>query len=146
MGGPHVELEELIRKLAAMSPADIREVADAVASHLDSPAAEVAWWQATLAIDGALRRHGRSRTAARAGFDASRAVLSAADRAGISLPDDEVTSAARAARELARGLVAGEPAGPAVTYLMTSWSAVLGTVDLRDDRFRTGWGRAVVSG
>ena len=127
-----MELDELIRKLAAMSSADIRDVAGAVATRVDSPAAEVAWWQATLAIDNALRRYGRSRSAAQAGYDASRAVLHAAGRAGIALPDAEVTSAARAARDLARGLVAGEPADHAVTYLLASWSSVLGGADPGD--------------
>lgn len=121
-----MELEELIARLAGMSSTDIRRVAGRLAANLDSPAAEVAWWQATLAIDETLRRHGRSRTAARAGHDATRAVVGAADRAGIALPDTSVTCTARAARGLARGLVAGEPAVPALTHLLDGWGSLLG--------------------
>lgn len=121
-----MELDELMGRLSAMSSDDIRGVAGALAAQMDSPAAEVAWCQATLTIDGVLRRAGRSRVAARAGHDASRAVLAAAEGAGIPLPDAEVTCAARAACQLARGVVAGEPASPALSHLLGGWSGPLG--------------------
>ena len=53
-------------------------------------------------------------------------MLRAAETQGISLPDDEVTHVARAAAEVARGIVAGTEAEVEVKTLLTSWPALVG--------------------
>jgi hypothetical protein len=98
-----------------------------VALALDSDALcdEVDWWRATIAIDRVVRHGRRTRQAARAAQDAHRAVEDAAIRAGIGLPDRDVTRVARAAADVARGLAAGPPARPVVRLLLEYWAPVL---------------------
>jgi hypothetical protein len=52
-------------------------------------------------------------------------VQQAAATAGVALPDDDVTAVARAAAEVARGLVAGEAARQATATLLVCWRPVL---------------------
>jgi hypothetical protein len=97
-----------------------------IAASLDAETLtdEVDWWRATIAIDKVLRHSRCSRQAARAANDATRAVQEAASRAGIPLPDSEVTRVARAAADVARGLAAGAPARPIVRLLLEHWEPV----------------------
>jgi hypothetical protein len=120
-----VEIKSFTAALGRMSAADLQEVAGALHAHSVSAADEVDAWRVTLTIDRALRRAHRARVAARAASDASHAVLRAAEAQGIALPDAEVTQVARAAAELARGMVAGPEAADEVTVLLGSWSPVL---------------------
>jgi hypothetical protein len=110
---------EFIDGLRAMTGDDLLRVA----ASLDSDAIcdEVDWWRATIAIDKVLRHHHCTRRAARAATDAAHAVQDAADRAGIPLPDAQVTRVARAAAEVARGLSAGASARPIVGLLLEYW-------------------------
>ncbi len=102
-----------------MSGDELRQVAASL--DAEQICDEVDWWRATIAIDKVLRRTRCTRRAARAAADASRAVQDAADRAGIDLPDAEVTRVARAAAEVARGLAAGSPARTVVGMLLEHW-------------------------
>jgi hypothetical protein len=92
---------ETLRQLDALSIGAAADELDAAAS---SAAGEVSWWRATVEIDRQLRAHHASRSGARAAHQAASAVLSAAARCGIALPDDRVTAVARAAADIARGL------------------------------------------
>jgi len=114
-----------VTALHAMSGADLR----AVAASLDAERLcdEVDWWRATIAIDKLLRRTHCTRRAARAATDAAHAVQDAAGRAGIPLPDGDVTRVARAAAEVARGLAAGSPARPVVGILLEHWDGIVTT-------------------
>jgi hypothetical protein len=85
---------------------------------------EVDWWRATIAIDKVLRHSGQRRHAAHAAGDAAHAVQTAARRAGIALPDDDVTRVARAAADVARGLAAGPAARPVVRLLLEHWVVI----------------------
>ena len=69
---------------------------------------EVDAWHATIAIDRALRHSHRTRLsgARRVGRGADGAARRDAD--GMALPDPDVTHVARAAAEIARGMVAGD--------------------------------------
>jgi len=69
-----------------------------------------------------LRRTHRTRDAARAASTVTHMVLQIAAAQGIHLPDEEVTHVARAAAEVARGLVAGEEAHGEVSVLLVDWS------------------------
>ena len=86
---------------------------------------EVDWWRATIAIDKVLRPSRCTRRAARVAADAAHAVQGSAARGGMILPDPEVTRVARAAGDVARGLVAGRPARPIVRLLLEHWSPVV---------------------
>ena len=109
--------------LRAMSADDLHRVAASLdAEHICD---EVDWWRATIAIDKLLRRTHGSRRAARAATDAAKAVQEAAGRAGIPLPDDDVTRVARAAADVARGLAAGSPARPVVGLLLEHWDELV---------------------
>lgn len=107
-----------------------REAILAVAAHLvqerATTAGEVAWWEDTLAVQGILRTHRASRSAARAAHEACAAVQHAARRNGMALPHEGVTMVARAAGEVARALVAeavsGEAAVAVTDRLMAPFS------------------------
>jgi len=105
--------------LARLTVDDIR----AIARSLDADTAgdEVDAWRATIAIDRALRHAHRSRQAARAAWDAAQVVQRAAIAQGVELPDVDVTHVARAAAEVARGLVAGDDVAVEVSKLLLHW-------------------------
>ncbi|HEX6310437.1 MAG TPA: hypothetical protein VF152_02285 [Acidimicrobiia bacterium] len=121
-----MDLKDLTTALSRMTVADIHCVGAALDAHGASAAGEVDAWRVTLTIDRALRRGHRTRVAAHAASDASHAVLRAAEGQGIALPDAEVTHVARAAAELARGLVAGDAAADEVRLLLDSWAPLVG--------------------
>ena len=102
---------------------DIHRVATSLAS--DTVGDEVDAWQATIAIDRALRHSHRTRLAARAAWDAAQAVQRAAESEGMALPDVDVTHVARAAAEIARGMVAGDDVAAEVHQLLQHWFPVL---------------------
>jgi len=116
------DAEHFIETLRALSGPELR----AIALSLDSEALtdEVDWWRATIAIDKLLRHIRHTRQAARAATQAVHAVQEAAIDAGIVLPDADVTRVARAAADVARGLVAGTPARPVVRLLLEHWTVV----------------------
>lgn len=90
---------------------DIARVAAELRSDLSSAEGEVAWWRATIAVSGLLRRTHRTREASMAAHRAACAVVGAARIAGMGDERrDEVTQVARAAAEVARALVAGDGA------------------------------------
>ena len=102
---------------------DIHSVARSLAN--DTVGDEVDAWQATIAIDRALRHTHRTRLAARAAWDAAQAVQRIAESEGLELPNIDVTHVARAAAEIARGLVAGDEVAAEVQQLLQHWFPVL---------------------
>lgn len=89
-----------------------------------SPDDDVAWWEATTALNRALRRQGTGRQAAMAAHRASQAVLAAASRTGLALTPD-IMAVARSAGEAARVLVAGDMNTTGAGYLARGWEALL---------------------
>ena len=86
---------------------DIHRVATSLAS--DTVGDEVDAWHATIAIDRALRHSHRTRHGRDAPRGTPRRPCSAPPRtSGMELPDVDVTHVARAAAEIARGMVAGD--------------------------------------
>jgi hypothetical protein len=116
------EAARFIKLLHDLSESDLRSIARSLSS--DAVTDEVDWWRATIAIDKVLRHVRLTRQAAHAASDAAHAVQEAASHAGIELPDDDVTHVARAAADIARGLVAGTPARPVVRLLLEHWTTV----------------------
>jgi hypothetical protein len=114
--------ERFLSTLRALTGDDLRRIAGSLEGELLTD--EVDWWRATIAIDKVLRHTRRTRQAARAAGDAVRAVQDAAVRAGVAIPDGDVTRVARAAADVARGLAAGPPARPIVRLLMEHWEPV----------------------
>jgi hypothetical protein len=114
-----MELEPFIDALERLTAADLTATARDLDAAYASAAGEVAWWQATVEIERAVRRRHCGREATLAAHRASLAVLAAAAHAGVALPDGRVTLVARAAADVARGLVAGE--GEPVGVLLREW-------------------------
>ena len=96
------------RALSELTVDDIRWIAQDLAAASMSPADEVAVTRSVLVIEHALRRTHRLPNAATAGLAAATAVQDVAERARVALPDRDVTRVARAAAQLARGLVLGD--------------------------------------
>ena len=105
--------------LANLTVDDIRVIARSL--EADTAGDEVDAWRATIAIDRALRHTHQSRHAAKAAWDAAQTVQRAAIAQGVDLPDPDVTHVARAAAEVARGLVAGDEVAPEVSRLLLHW-------------------------
>jgi hypothetical protein len=116
---PEPAADDFIDGLRTLTGDDLLRVAAALDS--DAICDEVDWWRATIAIDKVLRHQHCTRRAARVATDAAHAVQAAAGRAGIPLPDAQVTRVARAAAEVARGLSAGASARPVVGMLLEYW-------------------------
>jgi hypothetical protein len=117
-----MDLTEFHASLRQLTVDDIRHVARSLAS--DTAGDEVDAWHATIAIDRALRHSHRTRHAARAAWDAAQIVQRAADEHGVDLPDIDVTHVARAAAEVARGMVAGDECVFEVAQLLQHWFPV----------------------
>jgi hypothetical protein len=98
---------------------DIRSIARSL--EADTAGDEVDAWRATIAIDRALRHSHRSRQAAKGAWDAAQVVQRAAVAQGVELPDPDVTHVARAAAEVARGLIAGDDVAAEVSRLLLHW-------------------------
>jgi hypothetical protein len=113
------------RALEQLTADDMHHVAATLGAHSDSAAEEVEAWRVTLTIDRVLRRTHQTRVAARAASTVTHTVLKVAAREGITLPDAEVTHLARAAAEVARGLVAGDEVTNEVQTLLVDWSPVV---------------------
>ena len=110
-------------RLQRLTGAQLASVVRRVAGTRSTAAADVDWWQATVAVSVELRRLRRSRAAASASLQASAAVLTAP--ASSDVPRDGLVHAARAAGDIARSLVAGGPPS-ALTILGRGWEDVLG--------------------
>jgi hypothetical protein len=107
-----VDVSAFEKALAGLTVDDIRAIASDLAGVCNSTADEVASTRATLVIEQTLRRSHRLQNAAAAALSAATAVQDVAHRADLALPDDDVTRVARAAAQVARGLIAGD--GPGV--------------------------------
>jgi hypothetical protein len=102
-----VTTEAFNERLATLDGTSIARIAADLRSDLQTPDGELAWWRATIAVSGALRREKRTRLASMAAHHAAAAVVAAAQRAGFGEDRwSEVTAVARAAAEVARALVA----------------------------------------
>jgi hypothetical protein len=113
------------RALEHLTADDVHRIAATLNAHAESAADEVEAWRVTLTIDRVLRRTHQTRVAARAASTVTHTVLKVAAGQGIHLPDAEVTHVARAAAEVARGLVAGAEVRTEVETLLVDWSPVV---------------------
>ena len=88
------------------------------------PDDDVAWWEATLALNRTVRHAGTGPQAAMAAHLAAQAVLAAATRSGLGLNPD-VAAVARSAGEAARVLAAGDLNTTGAGYLIRGWEDIL---------------------
>jgi hypothetical protein len=102
---------------------DVRAIAEDLAQANSSPADDIATTRSVLVIEQSLRRTHRVSNAAAAALVAATAVQDVAVRAHIQMPDPGVTRVARAAAQLARGLVVCDSPGVdnAVRCLGRGW-------------------------
>ena len=122
-----MDVGEFSRALECLTAEDVHRIAAMLTNnHSDNAADEVEAWRVTLTIDRVLRRTHRTRLAARAASSITHTVLQIAAAQGIRLPDEEVTHVARAAAEVARGLVAGDDVRAEVGTLLVDWAPVVG--------------------
>ena len=122
-----MDVGEFSRALESLTAEDIHRIAATLTSnHSENAADEVEAWRVTLTIDRVLRRTHRTRLAARAASSITHTVLQIAAAQGIRLPDEEVTHVARAAAEVARGLIAGDEVRAEVGALLVDWSPLAG--------------------
>jgi len=119
-------LTEFHAALRRLTVDDIHGIARSLAS--DTAGDEVDAWHATIAIDRALRHSHRTRHAAHAARDAAQAVQRVAEENSVELPDVDVTHVARAAAEVARGMVAGDDVVVEVNQLLQHWFPVFARV------------------
>ena len=121
-----MDVGEFSRALESLTAEDVHRIAATLTNnHSDNAADEVEAWRVTLTIDRVLRRTHRTRLAARAASSITHTVLQIAAAQGIRLPDEEVTHVARAAAEVARGLVAGDDVRAEVGTLLVDWSPLV---------------------
>jgi hypothetical protein len=121
-----MDVGEFSRALERLTAEDVHRIAATLTNnHSDNAADEVEAWRVTLTIDRVLRRTHRTRLAARAASSITHTVLQIAAAQGIRLPDEEVTHVARAAAEVARGLIAGDDVRAEVGTLLVDWSPLV---------------------
>ena len=97
--------------LTDLSLDDVRSIAFDLHAACTSTADEIANTRAMLMIEQTLRRTRRLHDAAMASLAAATKVQQVAERAHVDLPDDDVTRVARAAAQIARGMVVGDHPG-----------------------------------
>lgn len=110
---------EFAEALSRLTPDDVHVIARSLES--DTAGDEVDAWRATIAIDRALRHTHRTREAAHAAWEAAQIVQRTAAAQGMELPDSDVTHVARAAAEVARGLVAAHGVESEMSRLLMHW-------------------------
>jgi hypothetical protein len=120
-----MNVEDFTHALERMTAQDLDRVSHEIEARHACVADDLTWWEATVDIDRALKMLHRRRQAAMAAHDAGRAVQHAAAAEGVPVHDAQVTRVARAAAEVARGLVAGPMADVAVQPLLGSFAPLL---------------------
>jgi hypothetical protein len=127
-----VELVAFGRALGELTVDDIRSIALDLNDAIVSTADEIAATRAVLVIEQTLRRTHRLQRAAQAALVAATTVQDVAKRARVALPDQDVTRVARAAAQIARGLVVADvaPVDDALRCLGKGWKRMPGCADL----------------
>jgi hypothetical protein len=120
-----VDLVRFARALRDLTADDIRQISADLVVLVGSPADEVVATKAVLAIEQSLHRLHRSSQGGLASHVVAQSVLAAAERSGMTLPDDDVTRVARSAAMIARALIAGLVAEDAVKFLTGGWRSIL---------------------
>jgi hypothetical protein len=121
---PRISAIRFARSLLQLSRPRIERQAADLEIRRSAAEDDVAWWEATMALNRSLRRQGVGHEAAMAAHLASQAVFAAANRSGLALGPD-VTALARSEGEAARALVAGNLDATGAGYLTRDWQDFL---------------------
>ena len=122
--GQGISALRFTQSLLHLSRARIELHAAGLKARRSSPDDDVAWWEATLALNRTLRHGGTGPHVAMAAHLAAQAVLAAATRTGLGLNPD-VAAVARSAGEAARVLAAGDLNTTGAGYLIRGWEDIL---------------------
>lgn len=122
--GQGISALRFTQSLLHLSRARIELHAAGLKARRSSRDDDVAWWEATLALNRTLRHGGTGPQAAMAAHLAAQAVLAAATRTGLGLNPD-VAAVARSAGEAARVLAAGDLNATAAAHLTRGWEDIL---------------------
>jgi hypothetical protein len=122
--GKGISALRFTQSLLHLSRVRIELHAAGLKARRSSPDDDVAWWEATLALNRTLRHGGTGPQAAMAAHLAAQAVLAAATRTGLGLNPD-VAAVARSAGEAARVLAAGDLNATGAGYLTRGWEDIL---------------------
>lgn len=122
--GQGISALRFTQSLLHLSRARIELHAAGLKARRSSADDDVAWWEATLALNRTLRHGGTGPQAAMAAHLAAQAVLAAATRTGLGLNPD-VAAVARSAGEAARVLAAGDLNITSAGYLTRGWEDIL---------------------
>ena len=116
--------------MSGLTVDDIRKISFDLSSAVSSTADEIATTRAVLMIEQTLRRTHRLHNAATAALAVATAVQDVAHKERVALPDPDVTRVARAAAQLARGMVALDNPGieEALRCLTRGWALLPGHV------------------
>ena len=115
-------LRRFLEAVGRLSRAAIRGSAAAIRRCSGSETGDdLLWWNATMVVDDTLRGEAHVVEAAAAAQRASDAVIEAARASGLGPDDPDVAVLVRRAKEVARGLVAGEGASDATAWLVSCW-------------------------
>ena len=106
-----MDVEVFGSALTVLTVDDVRSIASDLHETRMSTADEIASTRAVLIIEHTLRHTRRLHDAALASLAAATKVQEIAVRENIALPDRDVTCVARAAAQLARGMVVGDHPG-----------------------------------
>ena len=128
-----MDVEGFGSALTGLTVDDIRSIASDLHAVRMSTADEVAGTRAMLIIEQTLRHTHRLHDAAIAAFATATKVQEVAARADVELPDTDVTCVARAAAQLARGIVVREYPGvdEALIVLGRGWHRVPGLAEFQ---------------
>jgi hypothetical protein len=128
-----VDLVVFGQALTELTLVDIRAIAFDLHEVCVSTADEIANTRSMLMIEQTLRRNHRLHDAALAALNAATRVQEVALLADVDLPDDDVTRVARAAAQLARGMVVCEYPGvdEALHVLGRGWHRVPGLAEFQ---------------
>ena len=123
-----MDVASFSESLRRLSAEDIRCCAARLQRDEQCVADQVTQWRAELAIDRLIRcqcTRAEAQRATAAAQRAARLVVEVARRRGMPLPDGDVSLVARAARQVARALSLGGPAGPFLPPLLAQFDTVL---------------------
>jgi hypothetical protein len=128
-----VDVEDFGSALTGLTVDDLRSIASDLHAVRTSTADEVAGTRAMLIIEQTLRHTRRTHDAAVAAFTTATKVQEIAERAEVDLPDTDVTCVARAAAQLARGMVVCDYPGvdEALHVLGRGWHRVPGLAEFQ---------------
>lgn len=118
-----MELAEFLGAINRLTGRDLERINAAMVARSKIQGDEIDAWNVTVTIENAIRTQRLSVRAGNAAHQAADALRHIATKAGWKTDDERTVRTARAAAEIARGIVAGLDAEVAVKSLMVAFEA-----------------------